>query len=543
MFEAIKQWRQNRTTIVITHDLSQIVDTDFVYVLRDGRVVEEGFRADVTALGGIFSHMAAEQSMQPLPLKEDVDWYDGEEVIEGLMDEDHDETPFGTKQSGGGYFDVLAGYGNAPRLSKRSSFTSAISGGESPAPDTPRASWLVPSRPAASRQLSRESVRLSVQAPQTSRSTSYRSSRLEFSNRNSSNRPFTLFGDDCAGDLKARGEVALGRRAGLLYPGSRVDRVAEMAKNEAYDQEVQGQVDEATSNTSDQNLVMVIGRCIKSAPMKPALFLAFLLAIGHGIITPVWSKYISALMSLVAAGGRDRHKILVDSLIVIGLSVGDGICVGFSFVLFDLVAYRWVTNLRSQSFSTLISQDKTWFDRSENSPAALTNILIKDADDMIPIITNIPGDFMTAVTMISFGVLWAMVIGWKLTLLGISVIPVFVGAIGFQFIILNRIEIRNKRMREEVAKVFYEVRLRLKCPHCHASALTAHLHSPLDRLQHPRGASDGPRVRFRHQVRRGAQEHLRDWTPRSLDPRTRQRADERTDLLGRRFVAFLTSQF
>ena len=47
VFEALKQWRMHKTTIVITHDLSQIESSDFVYVLKDGRVVEQGFRYDL----------------------------------------------------------------------------------------------------------------------------------------------------------------------------------------------------------------------------------------------------------------------------------------------------------------------------------------------------------------------------------------------------------------------------------------------------------------------------------------------------------------
>ncbi|KAL5520889.1 HST6 [Sanghuangporus sanghuang] len=47
VFEAIKAWRKNKTTIVITHDLSQITSTDFVYVLQDGNVAEQGYRADL----------------------------------------------------------------------------------------------------------------------------------------------------------------------------------------------------------------------------------------------------------------------------------------------------------------------------------------------------------------------------------------------------------------------------------------------------------------------------------------------------------------
>ncbi|KAF9564020.1 P-loop containing nucleoside triphosphate hydrolase protein [Agrocybe pediades] len=39
--------RRNRTTIVITHDLSQIEKGDFVYVMKDGKVVEKGYRGDL----------------------------------------------------------------------------------------------------------------------------------------------------------------------------------------------------------------------------------------------------------------------------------------------------------------------------------------------------------------------------------------------------------------------------------------------------------------------------------------------------------------
>lgn len=45
VFETLKRWRKNKTTIVITHDLSQIDPKDFVY----GTVVEQGFRYDLEA--------------------------------------------------------------------------------------------------------------------------------------------------------------------------------------------------------------------------------------------------------------------------------------------------------------------------------------------------------------------------------------------------------------------------------------------------------------------------------------------------------------
>jgi len=72
VFEGIKRWRQNKTTIVITHDLSQITPGDFVYVLRDGRVVEQGYRVDLEQTEGSELHrmMETQNTTGGFPKKE-----------------------------------------------------------------------------------------------------------------------------------------------------------------------------------------------------------------------------------------------------------------------------------------------------------------------------------------------------------------------------------------------------------------------------------------------------------------------------------------
>ncbi|KAF8157468.1 P-loop containing nucleoside triphosphate hydrolase protein, partial [Mycena galopus ATCC 62051] len=58
VFDAVRCWRQGRTTIVVTHDLAQISGDDFVYVLKDGCVVENGPCVDLnTYVGGVFGSM------------------------------------------------------------------------------------------------------------------------------------------------------------------------------------------------------------------------------------------------------------------------------------------------------------------------------------------------------------------------------------------------------------------------------------------------------------------------------------------------------
>ena len=47
IMDNIRKWRTGKTTIIITHDVSQIRDRDHVYMLEDGRIVSQGYRRDI----------------------------------------------------------------------------------------------------------------------------------------------------------------------------------------------------------------------------------------------------------------------------------------------------------------------------------------------------------------------------------------------------------------------------------------------------------------------------------------------------------------
>jgi ATP-binding cassette subfamily B protein len=67
---ALRAVAQRRTTLVIAHRLSTVVDADEIIVLQDGQIAERGRHASLLAAGGLYARMwalqATEQDLEPV---------------------------------------------------------------------------------------------------------------------------------------------------------------------------------------------------------------------------------------------------------------------------------------------------------------------------------------------------------------------------------------------------------------------------------------------------------------------------------------------
>jgi len=193
-------------------------------------------------------------------------------------------------------------------------------------------------------------------------------------------------------------------------------------------------------------------------PGKPLLFFGLIVCVASGAMTPIFSSLLSRLLYEVSIGAQNTRILNIFGGIVLAIAALDGILLGVKYFVMELCGVAWVTRLREIAFRNLLHQDLSFFETNgtKNSPARLVQVVVKDAEDSRNLVAVVIGQCLVVTTMLGVGLIWAMVRGWELTLVGLAVAPVFAVIMSVQTTLVGKCEVRNKRAREGLAKAYYD---------------------------------------------------------------------------------------
>ncbi|GAA5960635.1 hypothetical protein JCM3765_005883 [Sporobolomyces pararoseus] len=458
--EAVKRWRTNRTAIIITHDLAPIGRDDFVYVMADGEVVQQGYRAELEHDSeGRFAQLACSQNAQRSE-KEEEFHLDGEEEI---LDSD-DETGL-----------VNPSVHSTPRIQVSDADF------DSPSSKPSLAGFFFPPSPDASTRASRElrAVRRVsanfIERLERPESRSSNPSRPATPLRNPSSEllpPFSLSDSPQSkrsskrdsgmsfAALELAGQRATANRRPL---GPRLKhRTMQAADLKGWESKEGGTHDSVAIDLSDNSnpkprhsLTYLVRRYWPTIPNKTMFFFGMILSMVVGCCTPVFSYLLSQVMSHLGQPGS-KSLVTQSSIFILVVAAVDGTSTFLKFYLLERCAQGWITSLRRRALALVLKQDKAFFDRPENTTSSLTHTIVKDSDDTRIFVGTVVGQLAVLVSMLTMGMTWAFVAGWELTLVGLGLGPVFVLATRAQASILNKFEATNKVKRENVSKKFHQ---------------------------------------------------------------------------------------
>ncbi|KAJ9120743.1 hypothetical protein QFC22_002674 [Naganishia vaughanmartiniae] len=444
VFEAIKAWRKNRTTIVITHDLSQILPTDFVYLMKDGRLVEQGYRADLMVTeNSEFGKLATLQAEEPILERDRDPWEEADQEVEMILENIDQEDSWrktmrrstmniGPAHPSRGYLDYLSFIDDQEK------------------PIGPASSYGSASGSRVSALATLEERRTSdINRPQDP-------PRLPFLTE----RRYSTIGRQLSIRFERQSVTHNRRISRNGLPRHSMFIVTTNADGEMVDSKAKDTIDpdEAFVATIDNapKLYRVIMDYFPGMPKKWLLVVGSICSVAHVVMTPLWSKYIAGLMAEVSYGGADTSGITKTSVIVIGITIANAVSLtGMSFFM-ETMGAHWMSGLRTLGYAKVLSQPQSWFDKRSNSPSRLVQVLIKDVDDMKEILSTIIGRSITAGVMVVVGLAWAMAIGWKLTLVGLAVAPIFALMVVVSSRVNTGLEATNKEAREQVSRTLYE---------------------------------------------------------------------------------------
>ncbi|KAJ5659416.1 hypothetical protein N7507_005867 [Penicillium longicatenatum] len=409
VMKAIRQWRKGKTTIIITHDMSQILEDDYVYILEHGSITHSGFREELDNRTGCEKYFPPAMRLG--------------------LEKGNLETASGKKKhSSSGVFTL-----GSLRMPKR-------------ARHSRNSSWAQPHLPPWFRSSTYE---LAVQRHSHHANLLPGDMDQTAEPQSMSHLPLSSSTPDLTSPMPPTCGGMIGKdiemvdisspRTEMGIPGQCVSPNPIQYLSPKYAKRISRK--RKPSKTKEQkkdappSLARIMCTVVPSLNGKQRLILlvGVLSALAHASATPVFSYCLSQLIGTFYAGKDSANLAKKWSLAVLGVSCGDGLSSYFMHYFLELCAEAWLDTLRGKAFKRILEQPKAWFEMDGHGSSRLASYLDQNGEDMRNLLGRFAGFVIVAAAIMIMAVIWSLAVCWKLTVVALATGP-FIYAItrGFE---------------------------------------------------------------------------------------------------------------
>jgi ATP-binding cassette subfamily B (MDR/TAP) protein 1 len=433
----IRKWRAGRTTIIITHDISQILPDDFLYVMKDGQVVQEGFQKTLAKAEGYFqefldpeepgkcSGSRLDNSLPPTPVDGDGKDDDRSDATHSLTDSN--PSVHITEDPLDQFFEVSQ---IRASIFVPSVFTQRL--GVAPTRDSMRMPhvvapfWsLVPNSvlPVMELDKSRRSSLNEIPAerkfsePENPAAGTQYASRYERGISSTTTSPMRT--------LSISRSTSQPRVSSMQQVPTELTPVTNIPENGGQG-EISVQSNKFQEAAANYTILKILSTVWPSLNWRQriVLIIGFVGVLGYAASTPLFAFVFSKLLATFANSQNRKKKALVYSLGILGIAVGDAIAVFISLSYLQHLAQVWINRVRLRALNRILDQPREFFDREENSVSRMAECLDHHAEEMQHILGRFVGNILTVIIMVTMAVTWSLASCWKLTLVLIACTPI-----------------------------------------------------------------------------------------------------------------------
>ena len=429
VLEALREWRRGKTTIIITHDISQIMSDDLVYILDQSRVIEHGHRWSIEHSASFTGFLATQEDN----LSEENDSSEGAtDEIWSLYAESWDATSRRNSHMSPSLQSGQEGHSQG--------LFNASNKGESLAPNIVSPYW-----------------RLSQNLEEGS---------------GSSHRP-SLAGSSQKVNLADPKKQNHFSRVMRSIPKDRSPHPEGLSREEienrvASDERLQ-QPHQRTATAAKKVSTLRILRSVfpnLDFGSRFLLLCGFLCATVHAGATPAFSYVFARLLSTFYVKANQQQLALQYALTILGITLIDGVSTyGFHFLL-EYCAQDWVNNIKMRAYGQLLQQPREFFDEDENSVSNLAETLDHFSEEARNILGRFVGIVYVLLCMLGVTVVWSLISCWKLTLVTIAVTPIMYAITAGYKAIINKWESHSNDADETIGTVLRETFFNIRTVRC-----------------------------------------------------------------------------